>query len=92
VIGVPRSLSAETAELPLMPEQLRAGACATGKYDVNLWSSTSPADRHAAARICRRRCPVIAICASFATSLPTTDTSVWGGMSAAQRRRWVRSS
>jgi Transcription factor WhiB len=85
---VPRSLSAETAQLPKMPGQLADGLC-TRHPHPDWWSSTSPAERAAAQRVCRR-CPVVRICFAWALNLPTTDTLVWAGLSAAQRRRLQR--
>jgi Transcription factor WhiB/Homeodomain-like domain len=70
--------------LPVMPPELADGLC-TRHPEPDLWSSREPSDRAVALRVCRA-CPVQAICAAWSLALPVSDTAVWGGLTAWQRR------
>jgi len=70
--------------LPLMPEALSSGSC-VGHPHADWWTSSEPADRAAALRVCRA-CPVQAICAIWSLALPVSDTTVWGGLTPGRRR------
>jgi hypothetical protein len=84
VRGRPRPPDWHAPALPVMPPELADGLC-TRHPEPDLWSSREPADRAVALRVCRA-CPVLAVCASWSLSLPASDSTVWGGLTAGQRR------
>jgi Transcription factor WhiB len=69
--------------LPLRPA-LDGALCAQPGADPGLWTSPRPADRQAAIATCWR-CPALDACRSWALSLPTTDTAIWGAMTSSER-------
>ena len=81
--SAPRPPPWRVLDLPPMPEALSQGSC-VGHPEPDLWTSRSLADRARAARICSR-CPVQALCATWALQLPTSDSGVYGGLSTTQR-------
>lgn len=72
----------DTAPMP----DLAAGLCASGRYDPDLWTPGTPAQRAEAIRICQR-CPVMQPCRDWAVAnLMTPDKSiVIGGLSSNAR-------
>ena len=69
-------------------EWMRDGACASGKYDKDLWFPEL-GDAQGAKRaksICNHICPVVDKCRERAVTFPVALVGVWGGLS----RREVR--
>jgi hypothetical protein len=53
------------------------------------WTSSDRDEREAAARMCAG-CPILEPCRQWSLCLPYSDSSVWAGMSAAERARRKR--
>ena len=64
---------------------LSAGLCARHP-EPDLWSSKHPGDRVRAIAVCKR-CPLRALCAEWALTLPVTDRAIYGAMWYAERLR-----
>jgi hypothetical protein len=81
----PRVLS-----LPPAPDWSR-GLCTTVPSRMRAWwTSADRSEREAAQRMCQG-CPVLEDCARWSTAaLPASDSSIWAGMSAAERARQRR--
>ena len=82
----PRPQPVRPPPIPDIPRQpdLSAGRCATSGH-ADWWTSSDHAEREMARGICRC-CPLLAACREWALSaLPTADSSVYAGMSGAQR-------
>jgi hypothetical protein len=78
-----------TPILPKMPPEMANGLC-TRAPDPDLWSSRRPAERAAAVKVCQR-CPALEPCREWSLNLPVRDEStIWGGMTGAQRIRLKR--
>jgi hypothetical protein len=71
--------------LPRQPD-LSAGKCSSPKAKPGWWTSRDQREREAAIWACRS-CPVLGACREWSLSLPVTDTSVYGGMTANERAR-----
>jgi hypothetical protein len=72
--------------LPPMPEAMADGLCASHPQP-DLWTSSDAADRRQAQAVCRQ-CPVRQPCADWATAnIRVMDTTIYGGMNAAERVR-----
>jgi hypothetical protein len=77
-------------DLPRMPAELRAGLCASGEHDPDLWTSSSHAERAQAKAICAT-CPALEACRDWSLSLSVWDTSaIWGGLGAKARIKLKR--
>jgi Transcription factor WhiB len=74
-------------QFPPPPDWSR-GLCTTVPQRMrSWWTSADRSEREAAARMCAG-CPVLEPCRAWSTAaLPMSDSSVWAGMSAAERAR-----
>lgn len=76
-------------DLPRMPD-FSAGRCASPSASPDWWTSSDPQERQAAIWACKS-CPVLAACAEWSLSLPSTDTTgIFGAMTAGERVRTRR--
>lgn len=75
-------MSTATRARPVDHEEWRIrGACASGRFDPNLWTSTDPGDQGQARFVCMTACPVLERCYQEATRNPhLADQAVYGGM------------
>lgn len=81
-----RARPAQLALVPPLPDGLRNGLRVTGSYSPDLWVSDHPRDCEQAVAICRR-CPVLAQCRSWATSMRPADDllGIFGAMTVGER-------
>jgi hypothetical protein len=87
---VPPARFPEHVPLPRSPRVLMEGAC-VGHPDARWWVSDNQGERELARRVCDDSCHVKAPCLSWALrAIPASDTSIYGGTTAAARRRLRR--
>jgi hypothetical protein len=81
------SLPAVRPYSPVLPRQpdLSQGKC-SHHPQPGWWTSRSAPEREAAMHVCRS-CPLREPCAAWSLSLPVTDTTIYGGMTATERIR-----
>jgi hypothetical protein len=66
------------------------GLCSTvPSYQRTWWTSSDRDEREAAARMCQG-CPILEPCRAWSMCLPYSDSSIYAGMSAAERSRRKR--
>jgi hypothetical protein len=78
------------------PADFSRGLCTTVRAAQRaFWTSSDPGEREAAAHMCAG-CPVRGPCADWSLALPASDTSVYAGLSHAERikrrRAWCTPS
>lgn len=71
--------------LPRMPD-FSQGRCASPSVNADWWTSFNQEERQAAVHVCHS-CLLREACAEWSLSLPSTDTTIYGGMTANERIR-----